>query len=102
MRRLRALDYAIKYLSTFENQKDKDIEAAKKLGHQVIREMIQIPNFFRFDELNSLAIYAVFEKDSLFKLYQVFLNGDLAQYRTYVKANQSVLKTEGSPVSDFC
>ncbi|KAF5321762.1 hypothetical protein D9619_000587 [Psilocybe cf. subviscida] len=83
-----ALEYQLLYVQSLPSTS----EAAKAAAVDVIATALRLPTIFDFDSLFKLDAVVAIKDHELFSLLQVFLNGGLAEFRTWQQSHPQTLE----------
>ncbi|KAJ3015817.1 hypothetical protein HKX48_004374 [Thoreauomyces humboldtii] len=97
--KLESYEFLLKYLSTFDGDA-KAAAGAKNQAVAAIKAAVAIPAVLDFEELFKLAAVQTLKSTKHFDLLKVFLDGSLAQYKDFTKANPKFVAEQGLSEDD--
>ncbi|KAG9292687.1 hypothetical protein G9A89_008274 [Geosiphon pyriformis] len=90
---LRAYDFLLKYLATYTSS--NDLNVAKEAARRAIVQSIKFRETFRFEDLLELEAVEALKEEKIFELLQVFLGGNLKEYKAFIEKNLGFVEKLG-------
>ncbi|KAI8341392.1 hypothetical protein BC941DRAFT_449817 [Chlamydoabsidia padenii] len=82
-----SLEFLLKKLATYQTKDDESTVCAK----QVITRAVALDNYFAFEDLIQLPAIQQIKDTDEFKLLDVYLNGNLESYQTFISSHSGLI-----------